>query len=60
MENIKHNLDKRALEKEALKVVGEAIEGFVEIIKDDTKHNISSATRVVDGILIRVDVFNVD
>lgn len=60
MENIKQNLDKAALEKEALKVADEAIEGFVESISDDTKHNISSVTRVVDGILIRVDVFNVD
>ena len=60
MENLKENLNKQLLKEEVLKAANEAVEGFMEVLSDNSKHNVSSTTRIVDGILIRVDILNVD
>lgn len=49
----------KKLEKEVVALAKRTIEDFKKISEDETKHKISSTSQIIDGYLIRVDLFEV-
>lgn len=49
----------KKLEKEVVAVAKRTVKDFKKVSKDETKHKISSTSQIVDGYLVRVDLFKV-
>lgn len=49
----------KKLEKEVVAVAKRTVKDFKKVSKDETKHNLSTTSKIVDGYLIRVNLFKV-
>ena len=49
----------KKLEKEVVAVAKRTVKDFKKVSKDETKHKISSTSQIVDGYLVRVDLFKI-